>query len=94
MIRRVRLTSTGHRDLVRVIDFLADKDAKAALRAADLIDQSIKSLAQFSERGRPVSAERERELSVRFGKGAYVLQYRVDAEEVVVARIFHSLERR
>ncbi len=37
---------------------------------------------------------RLRELVVRFGRDAYIIQYRVDSESVVAARIFHSLEQR
>ena len=33
-----------------------------------------------------------RELPIRFGHGGYVIQYRVDADRVVVAHIFHTLE--
>ncbi len=35
-----------------------------------------------------------RELLVPFGAHAYVLQYRVQGDEVVILRIRHSLERR
>jgi len=35
-----------------------------------------------------------RELLVRFGRHGYVVQYRVEGEEVLVARVFHGLEDR
>jgi len=38
--------------------------------------------------------EDHRELYIRFGDSGYVVQYRVDADAVVVARIFHAREDR
>jgi len=73
--------------LARLVDFLAD-------RAGDVIVAAVRSLAEFSERGRPGSEPDLRELIVPFGRGAYVVQYRVEADRVVVARIFHGREDR
>jgi toxin ParE1/3/4 len=92
--RDVRLTSAANRDLARVVDFLADRNPAAALRAYDTLDAAIQSLDEFSERGRPGPEPDLRELIVPFGSGAYVVQYRVAATSVVVARIFHGREDR
>lgn len=35
-----------------------------------------------------------RHLYIRFGDSGYVVQYRVDADTVFVARIFHAREER
>ncbi|VDC51225.1 Toxin RelE3 [Brevundimonas mediterranea] len=35
-----------------------------------------------------------RHLYIPFGASGYVVQYRVDADLIVVARIFHALEAR
>ena len=79
MKRNVRLTSAANLDLARVADFLADRNPAAALRAYDTLDAAIQSLD---------------ELIVPLGSGAYVVQYRVAATSVVVARIFHGREDR
>jgi len=92
--REVRLTSAANRDLVRLVDFLVDKNPTAALRAYDALEAAIQSLDEFSERGRLGPAPDWRELIVPFGSGAYVVQYRVDPMAVVVARIFHGREDR
>jgi toxin ParE1/3/4 len=92
--RDVRLTSIANRDLARLVDFLADRNPAAALRAYDILEEAILSLDQFSERGRPGPEPGQRELIVPFGSGAYVVQYRVDPTTVVVARIFHGREDR
>lgn len=52
------------------------------------------SLRDLSERARPAAVVGLRELLVPFGRGAYVIQYQVDPDTVVVLRIFHSLEDR
>jgi plasmid stabilization system protein ParE len=80
--------------LVRVVDFLAERYPAAALRAYDTLDAAIRSLDEFSERGRPGAGQDLRELIVPFGSGGYVVQYRVDRTEVIVARIFHGREDR
>jgi toxin ParE1/3/4 len=92
--REVRLTSTANRDLARLVDFLVDKNPAAALRAYDTLEAAIRSLDEFSERGRIGPAPDLRELIVPFGSSAYVVQYRVDPVAVVVARIFHGREDR
>ena len=93
MKRPVKLLTAANRDVVRLTDFLAERNPRAALRANDLLAASALSLSEMPERGRLV-AEGLRELVVRFGRGAYILQYRVEADRVIVARIFHSLEDR
>lgn len=50
-------------------------------------------LPAFPEQGREISGGR-RELMIPFSNSGYVAQYRVDAEHITVARIFHMRERR
>ena len=94
MIRQVRLTPAARRDLMRLVDFLIDKSPLAAERAGAAIEAGVRSLAQFTDRGSRTPVEDLRELKVRFGRRVYVIQYRMGAEVVVVARIFHNLEQR
>jgi plasmid stabilization system protein ParE len=51
--REVRIASAANLDLARLVDFLAVRNANAALRAADALEAAIRSLDEFSERGRP-----------------------------------------
>lgn len=51
------------------------------------------SLVDFPQRGRLTLAG-IRELTIPFGSAGYVLQYFVEDDRVVIARVFHSLERR
>jgi plasmid stabilization system protein ParE len=48
------------------------------------------------ERGRPAEKAGYRELVAPFGRGAYVIRYRIDygRDTVVIARIWHGREQR
>lgn len=35
-----------------------------------------------------------RELVIKFGSAAYIAEYRIEGEQVTIARIFHSREAR
>lgn len=93
MIRRVAISPAARRDLLRLSEFLAGKSRSASDRAIDRLQSAIMSLAGMPDRGRPAIGPL-RELVVRFGSGAYAIQYRVDPDVVVIARVFHTLERR
>jgi plasmid stabilization system protein ParE len=56
----------------------------------------MQSLDRFPDRGRQTSTTGVRELIVPFGRSAYVLRYAhsVDADEVIVLRIWHGREQR
>lgn len=59
------------------------------------IQTAILSLDVMSERGRPSLYRADvRELIVPFGSAGYVIEYRVEASRVLVARVFHSREAR
>ena len=81
-------------DLRRLVDFLAEKNPRAANAAFDALSDALLSLQTLPERGRKAHDPEHRELHVNFGRDGYVVQYRVGADEVVVARIFHARERR
>lgn len=92
--RSVRLLPAARVDLARLEAFLAEKNARAAVRAALAIAAGVRSLAEHAERHRDLTGRGVRELPVRFGRDGYVIQYRVRDAEVLVARIFHVREDR
>jgi len=52
-------------------------------------------VARHPRIGRALDAQGDlREVTARFGAGAYVLRYRIDGETIVIIRVRHSLERR
>lgn len=94
MRRDVRLTAKAENDLQRLEDFLADKNPDASLRAAASITDAVLSLAEHAERGFVGPAANLRQIAVPFGDSGYIIQYRVQAQAVIVARIKHARERR
>ena len=89
-MRRVRILTGARTDIGRLVAFLRDKSPAAANKAAARITQGILSLGEFADRGRKGPVEGLRELVVRFGRDAYIIQYRVGSSDVIVARVFHS----
>lgn len=94
MTREVRLTARAEKDLQRLEDFLAGKNPDASLRAAAAITEAVLSLADHAERGFSGPAPNLRQIAVPFGDSGYIIQYRVQTQLVVVARIKHARERR
>lgn len=93
MIYRVELAPQAERDLVRLVDFLAEHSETTARRAGDAIKLGLRSLARMPARARRISDDLH-EFDIRFGKSGYVVQFRVKHDAVVVARIFHMREDR
>ena len=87
---RVVVTAGALRDLERCRRFLLDKDARAAARAAVLIERQLLLLESTPEMGRPLEADPElRELVIGFGEAGYVALYRyMPPEETVFVLAF------
>lgn len=94
MTRTVRLSSAAVRDLARLPDFLKLDSPRAAQRARTVLHSALRSLEEFAERGRNVPEHDLRELVIPFGQSAYVAQYRIIGDIVLVARVFHGREDR
>ena len=95
IVRSVRLSAAARSDLIRLADFLAERNPRAAVRASQVISTAVLSLSILSERAPIVIDPDWRELKIRFGRAGYVARYRVVDDQVVfVSRIFHTLERR
>ncbi len=93
-MRRVVVSARAYQDLQRLDEWLHERNPRAAARLGPLLDTAIASLSEFAERGRAGPAAGLREIVVPFGSAAYLIQYRVEVEAVIVARIRHSRERR
>lgn len=91
--RPVRILRAARADQSRLADFLAARNPEAAARALAVLREAFRRLSRRPATGRPAGGRR-RELSVRFGDGGYVIQYRVDPDAVVIVRVFHSREQR
>jgi len=92
-MKSVEFGPRAGRDLIKLRRWLLNRAPSAADRAIDLILKRADQLAEHSDLGRRKS-QSMRELYVSFGAHAYVLQYRVHHDTVVILRVRHSLERR
>lgn len=83
-------------DVVRLYDFLAEKDPDAATRCAGAVLDGAGLLEATPRIGRPMDDDTDRrELFMAFGAGAYVLRYMLEQSgAVVVIRVWHSRENR
>ncbi|MGA9864834.1 MAG: type II toxin-antitoxin system RelE/ParE family toxin [Acetobacteraceae bacterium] len=81
-------------DLVRLHAFLEPKNPDAARRAISAIRLGVRLLETHPEVGRPVEGmESEfRDWWIAFGKGGYVVRYRVDNRIAVVLAVRHGRE--
>ncbi len=92
---RVRWLPEAWQDTQRLYDFLLNQDPGAAGHAMDTLLGGADRLAEMPEIGRPMGDDTgRRELYLPFGAGAYVLRYKIDDENVVIIRVWHSRERR
>lgn len=92
-MRAVEFSPMARRDLARLGTWLGPMAPAAAERAVQTLIGAARSLAEFPERGVRIRTNL-RELIVPFGSAGYVVHYEVRPNRVVIARVYHSLERR
>jgi plasmid stabilization system protein ParE len=82
-------------DLDRFVDFLnEDRPSLAAVVASEIIAK-VQVLTELPRLGRPIAGHEEyRQLVLQVAGAAYIFQYRLDAERLVMLRVFHARERR
>ncbi|MCH8258361.1 MAG: type II toxin-antitoxin system RelE/ParE family toxin [Proteobacteria bacterium] len=79
--------------LVRLRDFIREKNLAAVIRAASRIKEAVQILVENPGVGRPVDeALPFRDLIIPFGSGNYVLRYREEGAHIVIVRIRHNRE--
>lgn len=95
MSREVIWLPDAVKDIMRLRQFIRDKNPSAAQRAASRIKEGAMMLVTNPELGRPVEGLIAfREIVVPFGAGNYVLRYREDGDKIAVVRVWHSKEER
>jgi plasmid stabilization system protein ParE len=82
------------RDIIRLRSFIEQHNHNAARRAAEAIKNAPSVLMEFPLIGKLVEGRQEREISIPFGKSGYIMRYRLDANTVVILRVWHDLEDR
>lgn len=91
----VRLAPAAADDLQGLIEFLADNDLNAAVRARSAIGEALKFLSLFPFSCRKASAENPflREMVITFGRDGYVALFEIDdTNKVTVLAVRHQRE--
>ena len=82
-------------DLKRLHAFIEPHSPQAASRMVDTLVEAAESLAEFPEKGRPWDLEQDfRGLPVLFGARGYIIRYRAFEDQVIIVRVWHTLEER
>jgi plasmid stabilization system protein ParE len=90
----VRFTPEAEDDLLRLYDWLLERDIAAAGRAVNAIRAAVEVL-QFSPFScRKVAREKPflRELIIPFGGGGYVALFEIDSRSVTILAVRHQRE--
>jgi len=88
---RLRFTRGANRDLVRLRDFIARHDPRAAARVSKRLGRTIRLLRDQPALGQPVEELPDvRELVA----GDYLVRYATQDDSVVILRIWHGREFR
>lgn len=82
-------------DLDRFIDFLNQAYPSLAATVAAEIISKVQVLTEHPRLGRPLEGREEyRQIVLQVFRAAYVFQYRIDGERLVMLRVFHGREIR
>lgn len=87
-------TPAALKDIERLYQFLTQKNADAARRAAQAIRSEMRIIAKQSHIGRPAQemGAEFREWLIDFGDSGYVVLYRHDDKNAVILAIRHQRE--
>ncbi|KPF96388.1 hypothetical protein IP86_16540 [Rhodopseudomonas sp. AAP120] len=86
-------SETAIADLERFAEFLRDNHPALAGRIAPEIVRQARLIADYPQIGR-IGSGGYRELNLPVLNAVYVLRYTLDAEAILMLRVFHSREQR
>lgn len=89
---RVRYSSESIEDLIRLRDFIREKNPAAAHRIANELLDGIKKLKLFPKIGLPVTRASDPQFIRDLFIGNYVVRYLMGKNEVYILRIWHGKE--
>lgn len=84
----------ARRDIIRLRKFLESKNVRAAQRAANTISKAINLISDNPYIKNKIEGEEDREFFTSFGKNGYILRYRIEHENIILLRIWHTREDR
>lgn len=91
---RLAYSENAVADLLRLREFIAEKDPLAAARVATELLSRIESLCLFPEMGRAVELAPNPKVIRDAVFGKYIIRYSAHTETVVILRIWHHNEDR
>lgn len=91
---RLAYSENAVADLVRLREFIAEKDPLAAARVAGELLSRIENLCLFPDMGRAVELAPSPKAIRDAVFGKYVIRYSAHTETVVILRIWHHNEDR
>jgi toxin ParE1/3/4 len=87
-----RLSRRAAEDLWAIYEYRAQQSEETAQRVLSSIFATIRRAALYPLSGRPGARPRTREIVVT--DYPYIIPYRVQGDELIVLRIFHTRQRR
>lgn len=90
---RVVFSPDANREVDHLTDWLIERSPHAARKASEAMLRGFRSLSDFPHSGRLVEDD-ERELVIEFGRDGFVALYRVEADWIVILRVFHGRRQR
>jgi plasmid stabilization system protein ParE len=88
----INFTPEAISDLVRLREFIAEKNPLAAQKAANEILAGLENLKVFPRMGLPVSSAPDPEAIRDLFIGDYTARYLVTSEQFIILRVWHGRE--
>jgi toxin ParE1/3/4 len=88
---RVRYSLRARSDLLRIIEYIADRNPAGARNVKDALERIIELIGQFPEVGRRVGEQDVRVLPV--GHYPYLIYWTIEAGEPIIVHIRHASRR-
>lgn len=89
----IKWTTSAERDIVKVYDFLARSNPKAAVQTVKLLIEGIEKIDAFPQLGIRLDDFKPREVR-RIIIGDYEIRYEFTENTIFVLRLWHSREDR
>lgn len=92
---KILFSPVARDDLRRLYAFIRDQNPSALARAAARLKIAFQLVQKYPRAGYRLShLPPFREFLVPFGKGNYVIRYRIEKKEIVIVHLWHSREER
>lgn len=92
---KILFAPVARQDLERLFHFIQDANPAALGHAADRLKKAFELLQQHPQAGYLLDhLPPFREILIPFGKGSYIIRYRLDKKTINVVHFWHSQEKR